>query len=258
MQNRDKEVEYMILTAKYTNQGGRELNEDSHGIFVKNGCICAVVADGVGGHGGGDKASGLAVRGTYKLYQQSQEDLPIAEIDSWVQQINEAICRMQTDECHMRTTLCMVFTDNWSSFWAHVGDSRVYYFREDKLLQMTTDHSVSQMAVFSGEITQDQIRHHVDRNKLIRSIGNQREIKVDISEITDVSEGKHAFLLCTDGFWEYVLEEEMEATLQNSKNPVQWLEKMTGILQERVPENNDNNTAVAVWVINEKEVENDG
>ena len=94
-----KEVRFMILTAKYTDQGGRELNEDSHGIFVKNGCICAVVADGVGGHGGGDKASGLAVRGTNKLYQNSQEDLPINEINSWVQQINQAVCQMQTAEC---------------------------------------------------------------------------------------------------------------------------------------------------------------
>lgn len=241
----------MILTAKYTDQGGRELNEDSHGIFVKNGCICAVVADGVGGHGGGDKASGLAVRGMNKLYQNSQEDLPIGEVHAWVQQINKAVCQMQTKECCMKTTLCTFFTDNWSCFWAHVGDSRVYYFKEQQLCAVTTDHSVSQMAVLSGEITQDEIRHHEDRNKLIRSIGNQREIKVDISEMTDVSKGKHAFLLCSDGFWEYVLENEMEETLQNSKNPVQWIEQMAAILKERVPENNDNNTAVAVWIINE-------
>lgn len=243
----------MILTAKYTDQGGRELNEDSHGIFVKNGCICAVVADGVGGHGGGDKASGLAVRGINKLYQNSQKDLPKEELHEWVQQINQAVCSMQTRECCMKTTLCTLFTDNWSCFWAHVGDSRVYYFKENRLFSMTTDHSVSQMAVLSGDITQDEIRHHEDRNKLIRSIGNQREIKVDISEMTDVSKGRHAFLLCSDGFWEYVLEKEMEETLQSSKNPVQWLDKMAAILRERVPQNNDNNTAVAVWIINESE-----
>ena len=243
----------MILTAKYTDQGGRELNEDSHGIFVKNGCICAVVADGVGGHGGGDKASGLAVRGINKLYQNSQEDLPKEEVSEWVQQINQAVCQMQTKECCMKTTLCTFFTDNWSCFWAHVGDSRIYYFKENKLFSMTTDHSVSQMAALSGEITQDEIRHHEDRNKLIRSIGNQCEIKVDISEWTDVSMGSHAFLLCTDGFWEYVLEEEMEETLRNSRNPVQWIERMSNILRKRVPENNDNNTAVAVWIINESE-----
>ena len=248
----------MILTAKYTDQGGRELNEDSHGIFVKNGCICAVVADGVGGHGGGDKASGLAVRGINKLYQHSKEDLPIGEVHEWVQQINQAVCQVQTKECCMKTTLCTLFTDNWSCFWAHVGDSRTYYFKENKLFSMTTDHSVSQMAVLSGEITQDEIRHHEDRNKLIRSIGNQREIKVDISDMTDVSQGRHAFLLCTDGFWEYVLENEMEETLQNSKNPVQWVEQMAAILKERVPENNDNNTAVAVWIINESGEKSNG
>lgn len=241
----------MILTAKYTAQGGRELNEDSHGIFVKNGCVCAVVADGVGGHGGGDKASALAVNAIKSLYSSSKEDLPIGEIHNWVQQINQAICRMQTSECCMKTTLCTFFTDNWTCFWAHVGDSRVYHFKESKLVSMTVDHSVSQMAVLSGQITQDKIRHHEDRNKLIRSVGNNREIKVDVSKTTDVSQGNHAFLLCSDGFWEYVFEDEMEEALKASKNPIQWIEKMVAILNERVPNDNDNNTAVAVWIINE-------
>lgn len=241
----------MILTAKYTDQGGRELNEDSYGIFVKNGCICAVVADGVGGHGGGDKASDFAVRAVNKLYQNCTQELPIGEISEWVQKINYEICCMQTSVCTMRTTLCTLFTDNWSCFWAHVGDSRVYHFKENKMSSMTVDHSVSQMAVLSGEITQDEVRHHEDRNKLIRSIGNKKDIKVDISGMTDVSQGKHAFLLCSDGFWEYVYENEMEETLKNSKNPVQWIEQMAALLKKRVPQNNDNNTAVAVWIINE-------
>jgi serine/threonine protein phosphatase PrpC len=115
---------------------------------------------------------------------------------------------------------------------------------------MTIDHSVPQQAVLAGEITQAEIRHHKDRNKLIRALGQKGDVKADISEFEDVSEGNHAFLLCTDGFWEYVEENDMMQTLAESPNPVIWINKMTELLQQRVNGKNDNNTAVAVWIKN--------
>jgi serine/threonine protein phosphatase PrpC len=81
-------------------------------------------------------------------------------------------------------------------------------------------------------------------------LGQKNDVKIDISDYEDVSSGNHAFLLCTDGFWEYVEENDMEETLKDSKNPVEWMKKMTGLLQQRVDGKNDNNTAVAVWIKN--------
>ena len=240
----------MILTAKYTDIGGRGINEDSAGIYVKEGCVCAVVADGVGGHGGGDKASRYAAAMINSHYKNSDTPFPKQQVQGWFQQINDDVCSHQTKECKMRTTLSVLFADNQKCFWAYVGDSRIYHFADKRLAGMTVDHSVSQMAVFSGEITQAQVRHHADRNKLIRSIGNDSAVKVDVSDYFDVGMGEHAFLLCTDGFWEYVLEDEMEQALRDSDNPVKWLDKMSAIIKSRVPENNDNNTAVAVWIKN--------
>lgn len=240
----------MLLTAKYTDIGGREINEDSCGIFVKDGCICAVVADGVGGHGGGDQASRFAVAMIEAFYNESAEHFPTEHILEWFQRINNEVCRHQTKECKMRTTLSVLFVDDNSSYWAYVGDSRLYHFENNRLVKMSVDHSVSQMAVFSGEITQEEVRHHADRNKLVRAIGNSEEIKAELSDMYDVTCGDHAFLICSDGFWEYVVEDEMEETLKESQNPVQWISKMSNIVKEKAPENNDNNTAVAVWVKN--------
>lgn len=240
----------MLLTSKYTDIGGREINEDSNGIFVKNGCICAVVADGVGGHGGGDKASRFAVAKINELYQNSSELLPREQIQSWFQAINDEVCRHQTKECQMRTTLSVLFAGDGQCFWAYVGDSRIYHFIDGRVADMTVDHSVSQMAVFSGEIAQEQVRHHADRNKLVRSIGNADAVKVDISAVQNIQNGNHAFLLCSDGFWEYVLESEMEDALRTSENPIQWLDKMSNIVKAKAPKNSDNNTAVAVWIKN--------
>ena len=68
--------------------------------------------------------------------------------------------------------------------------------------------------------------------------------------------GVHAFLLCTDGFWEYVLEEEMEQDLRLARSAKQWLEKMRRRLQARAPADQDNNSAIVIWKSNEKREEN--
>ncbi|MBO7252716.1 MAG: hypothetical protein J6V25_08825, partial [Oscillospiraceae bacterium] len=131
--------------------------------------------------------------------------------------------------------------------WMHVGDSRLYHFVNGKLVHQTTDHSVSQMAVMMGEITTHQIRFHEDRNRVLRSLGGENA-KADVSALLDVSSGNHAFLMCSDGFWEYVYEDEMEKTLQQASDPQAWIDSMEAILKQRIPSNNDNYTAGTVFV----------
>lgn len=241
----------MVLAAKYTNQGGRPVNEDSCDIFSKQNMICVTVADGLGGHGGGEIASSMAVEMAGMFFEE-QETIEPSDLYTWFQNINEKVYGAQTDVCRMKTTLTLLLADveKGKSFWAHVGDSRIYHFKDGVMSSVTFDHSVSQMAVFAGEITFEQIRHHEDRSRLLRAIGSHDEVNVEISEECDISTGNHAFLLCSDGFWEYVYEAEMEETLRNSENPVQWLEQMSLIIQSRVDGTNDNNTAVAVWIMN--------
>lgn len=238
----------MILSAKYTSAGGRTVNEDSCAIFEKGAVTCAVVADGLGGHGSGDIASGLAVDRMGTFFEAEAEVEP-NDLSAWFQQINEEIYEKQSRTCRMKTTLAVLVADatKGKCFWAHVGDTRIYHFVEGSFASMTFDHSVSRMAVLAGEITMEQIRHHLDRNRLLRSIG-QEEVRVELSEAVDVVRGNHAFLLCTDGFWEYVEESEMETALREAADPEQWLERMTSLLELRVDGTNDNNTAVAVWI----------
>ncbi len=231
----------MLYMANYTNQGGRPYNEDSYGVFTKGNGLCAAVADGLGGYGGGDIASRTAVNMIGDFYMEAS-DLSGKRIRDWFSQINRQVYDMQTGECKMKTTLAVFFASSTQCRWAHVGDTRVYHFLNNDLKDMTLDHSVPQMAVFSGEITQAEIRQHKNRNKLLRAIGYQTEIEADVSTVIDITRGNHSFLLCTDGFWEYVEEDEMADTLAQSSNPVEWINKMTVILQSRVTGKNDNNT----------------
>jgi serine/threonine protein phosphatase PrpC len=239
----------MILMSKYTNQGGRRENEDSYGVFTKGKNLCAVVADGLGSYGGGKQASSKAVEVVEKYFM----NVPAISTDiimSCVAQINSDVCAMQTSECRMKTTLAVLFVCDSKCIWAHVGDTRIYHFVDNQLREVTLDHSVPQQAVISGEITQSDIRHHKDRNKLLRAIGQKGPVKADVSAVQDISQSNHAFLLCTDGFWEYVEESDMERTLAQSANPIEWVNKMSELLQQRVNGKNDNNTAVAIWIKN--------
>jgi serine/threonine protein phosphatase PrpC len=102
------------------------------------------------------------------------------------------------------------------------------------------------MAVFMGDITQKQIRFHEDRNRVLRALGSETA-RPEISPTVMLTGGEDVFLLCTDGFWEYVYEEEMEALLRKSQSPRQWLEDMEVVLKCRAPQGNDNFTATAVF-----------
>ena len=103
------------------------------------------------------------------------------------------------------------------------------------------------MAVLLGEITPDQIRFHEDRGRILRALGQEGDLRPETGEQT-LPPGRHAFLLCSDGFWEYVLEQEMEEDLRAAADPQGWLDAMRGRLSRRTPPDNDNNTAAAVWL----------
>ena len=109
----------------------------------------------------------------------------------------------------MKTTAVVLLTDNEKAIWAHIGDSRLYVFRKNKIVLRTLDHSVPQMLVSSGDIKEKEIRNHPDRNRLLRVMGVPwKRQEYEISEIRSLSECQ-AFLLCSDGFWEYITEKMM-------------------------------------------------
>lgn len=231
--------------ASCSNQGGRDYNEDSVRSFEEYGRCCVTVADGLGGHGGGKTASSAAAEWITDSFQKggrNEEDW-IREIFS---QANKKVLALQTSTCKMKTTCVSLFIEHGQAFWAHVGDSRLYHFVNGQLATCTLDHSVSQMAVLSGEITREQIRFHEDRNRVLRALGAEG-IRPDLDSANLNDEAFHAFLLCTDGFWEYVLEGEMEIDLAKAESPSQWISYMTERLQKRVDGKNDNYSAAAVF-----------
>ena len=169
-----------------------------------------------------------------------------AFLSAWKEE-NPQRLLLQTKSCQMKTTVVILTVEGARWQWAYAGDSRLYHFVEGNLLWQTRDHSSSQIAVLLWQIAPEQIRFHEDRSRIYRALGQDEDTQVDAGEEA-LSPGEHQFLLCSDGFWEYILEREMEGQLKASATPQEWLDRMCSLLRERVPDNNDNNSAAAVWV----------
>ena len=235
----------VFQTAEYTNIGGRKRNEDSvAGTLWGEDGLLLVVADGLGGHGGGERASQSVCRTICQNWNGAAAPETLATL---LTMAHGNVKNIQTPECAMKSTAVVLAIRGEQAAWAHVGDTRLYHFLNGKLIFQTRDHSASQLAVMLGEITPQEIRFHEDRSRVLRALGQDDALKVETGEEA-LRPGSHAYLLCSDGFWEYVLEEEMETDLLQASDPEDWLTRMRRRLAQRAPADHDNNTAAAVWL----------
>ncbi|HVU44880.1 MAG TPA: PP2C family serine/threonine-protein phosphatase [Terracidiphilus sp.] len=235
--------------AYISNRGGRDYNEDYTLSYSNGDAYCWVVADGLGGHGGGEEASRIACETVVRSFQANPAVLPDA-VQAHLRNADDALRREQQAKpalARMRSTIVVLVANAVQAVVGHVGDSRLYHFRDGRLVGQTKDHSVPQSLVDAGELAPAAIRHHEDRSRLLRALGEEQPARASVSS-PPLAIGKgDIFLLTTDGFWENVLEVEMELDLAKSRNAADWLARMENRLQERVDGSHDNYTAVAVW-----------
>lgn len=240
----------MISYAMRTRPGGRERNEDAILMKEKEGTYAFVLADGLGGHGRGDAASALVTDQAIQIFLRAgkkEEYLDLAFTNAQGRLLQQK--QEMGISSEMKSTMVLLqLTENYAR-WAHIGDSRLYYFENKKIVKRTLDHSVPQMLVFGGEIKEEEIRHHVDRNKVLRVLGTPWEGKsYEVSQSVPLHEDQ-AFLLCSDGFWELITEKEMEKTLKQSKSVAQWLQKMEKIVEKNgTGQDMDNYSAICVYI----------
>ena len=149
----------------------------------------------------------------------------------------------------MKTTAVLLLLEDQHFRYAFIGDSRLYHFRKNKVIKRSIDHSVPQMLVLAGEIKEKNIRHHPDRNKLLRVMGTEWETpRYEVSDFGDVKSGD-AFLLCSDGFWENIVEKDMCKLLKKTKSAEEWLTLMINKVNLNAEKTNmDNNSAIAIRV----------
>lgn len=240
----------MVKFAMMTDPGSRENNEDYIGMYQDEDSYCFVLADGLGGHGKGEVASQLAVDTAVARFCEGNRGE--AYMDTAFETAQKVILRHQSEDracMDMKTTLVVLEVEKDQCLWGHIGDSRLYYFHNGRIRQRTLDHSVPQMLVAIGEIREKDIRHHPDRNRLLKVLGVETdEFQYQLAEPVE-REGRQAFLLCSDGFWELIEERKMESTYRHAASPEDWLSEMKKIVLKNGRNTSmDNFSAIAVWI----------
>lgn len=178
----------------------RDSNQDAYLINSELGLF--VVADGMGGHSGGEVASDLAVKSveeffkTHKNSDLSGRDLIAGAYVGASHRIYD-MAAQEAKLSGMGTTMVLCYFDGDSLFVANVGDSRAYLFRTPHLWQVTEDHSLVNEQLRAGIINENQVKSFASRNVITRSVGYERDVVVDILE-RPAQLGDH-ILLCSDG-----------------------------------------------------------
>ena len=238
----------MIDIYSFTNPGGREYNEDSVGFAYTPYGAVAVTADGLGGHRGGDVASKMVVDA---LLAEPLDDNKNDK--DWLRKrleaVDEAILEEQAAQGNkMKSTVVALKISGTKATWAHVGDSRLYYLHNSRIEAVTEDHSVAFKKYRAGEITRAQIATDEDQSSLLRSLGAQGKLKIDFGETVEPLTAGDGFLLCSDGFWEYIQDQEILFDFLKTNNAQAWAELLMIRVIERLKSDCDNLSVVTAMI----------
>ncbi len=231
-------------------KGGRPYNQDFADYAVAGDYVCLAVADGLGAYDGSEAASEAAVRRVITAFRKAvkkEEDLFSGVMMNKLFKLAHAAVhkvKADTPELHGAcTTLSIVITHQNKLICAHIGDSRIYFFKDNTVEFYSKDHSLSRLAAERGEITFDEIRTHKDQNKLTRVLGSDYYVQPDFKIYENFTD-KDCLLVCTDGLWEYVVEAEMEDALRTTDNAEDAMAAMCKIHDEFAPNDCDNYSAI--------------
>lgn len=230
----------------------RALNEDTGAIVhLRGGYLLAVVADGMGGHQAGDVASLMAVDIIKMELQEISHSSSLTPedgvdlLDRAILKANDAIFDYAKShaDCHgMGTTVvaCLVCSE-WLVI-GHIGDSRIYRISEEGIHLLTEDHSLVNELLKSGQITKEEADHHPQRNILVKALGTERSIEVELKVLAWDPEDQ--LLLCSDGLSNKVSSQVMFETIQQSESPQSAVESLINLALQAGGE--DNATAIVI------------
>lgn len=242
---------YRLTASTGIHRGDREYQQDQ--VILLNhpraaGCLLGVVADGMGGRSGGRKASDQVVMTARQLFERyaPESDDAAAMLQQLVQEAHIVIklTAISAEQEPHSTIAAFLINPRGDCHWIHVGDSRVYHFRGDKMIKRTTDHSLVQAMVDRGEITEAEADSHPQSNILMGCLGTEAEPPMDTHFIPQLRPGD-VLMACSDGVWHYFSPEEM-GSLLSALSPREATEFMVDKARARARGAGDNMSLVIV------------
>ncbi|MDR1662268.1 MAG: serine/threonine-protein phosphatase [Azoarcus sp.] len=240
-----------LSVAQRSECGGRERNEDATGFCANETLGCFVLADGTGGYEGGAIASESVVQQVLKHFSAAPQ-VDQAAIGASIEVAREALQEARATHPQfpdMDTTIAvlMLDTERELAYWSALGDSRIYLFRSGRARTLTTDHSVLQSMIDAGIFT-GELRGNRKRNLLYAAVGSEEVPDRVVCGKPLALRSGDIFLLCSDGLWESIDEETMEALLQQTETPEEWTDEIMKAVPDPESPEQDNYSVLVVWV----------
>ncbi len=239
----------------------REKNEDSYIFIEDEKFIILAVADGMGGHNAGDRASKIAVDTVKKTFNKKKESLNNKEIDEIellkliFKDCNSKIFTTATEIKEyfgMGTTLtvCIINRVSKKTFIGNVGDSRCYIINtvDREINKITKDHSLVEEMIKNNEISIEDAFNHPKKNVITRALGPDKKVDVDI--FCNEVDKNNIILLCTDGLTSHLKDDEIKELILNNK------EKSVDLLIDEVNVRGGSDNTTIILLIVEDEVKN--
>jgi len=212
---------YRLTASTGIHKGDREYQQDQVALLKHpriNGCVLAVVADGMGGRSGGRTASDqvmMTAKQLFERYAPDSDDAPTL-LKQLLQEAHLVIklAAISSEQEPHSTVAAFLINPGGDCHWIHAGDSRVYHYHGDQLVKRTMDHSYVQTLVESGSITEAEANVHPQSNILMGCLGTESDPPMDMHFIPQLRPGD-TLMACSDGVWHYFDSAELGAALSS-------------------------------------------
>ena len=236
---------YKLTASTGIHKGDREYQQDQLALLSHpriNGCVLAVLADGMGGRSGGRKASDQVMMTAKQLFERYSPDTDDAT-DLLTQLVQEAhivikLTAISSEQEPHSTVAAFLINPRGDCHWAHAGDSRIFHFHGDQLVKRTMDHSYVQSLVDRGMITEQEAQVHPQSNILMGCLGTETDPPLTAHIIPQLHAGD-TLMACSDGVWPYFKDTEMGPILDNC-NPREATELIITTARTRSKRRGDN------------------
>jgi len=204
----------------------REINEDFCNAIMGSSLMTAafIIADGMGGHSAGEIASKMAVEYISKKIKENEKNFTKDNISQYLQNIIKKVNDIIYEKSNapgpfsgMGTTLIIAIFISDNLYMGHVGDSRIYVIRDEKIEQLTTDHSYVEELVKNGSLSRVEAEKHPKKNIITRAIGCFEDVEADIC--TYNIQKDDIFILCTDGLTNMLADDKILDIIKKDNDP---------------------------------------
>lgn len=213
----------------------RKTNSDFISVKEFDDGVLSVVCDGLGESEQNETAAQIAAKFISKSFSSSGESDFVKRIRASISEANDILYLRNSslNKINRRsTTVDVLYIRGHNAYWGHIGDSRIYYLKDERLHRLTKDHSLVQKLLDKGFLSMKEASEHPNKNVLFSALGEVKKIEIDASKMQLTPYNNYRFFICTDGVSGTVADEELEKIL-NENNLSQSAEKISSLIKQR-------------------------